>query len=204
LVILHQAERRLAILTDKLVGEQEIVVKPLSWPLRHVPNVSGAAVLASGETVVILNPSELLQSGSRFASMAPRSTSVQPALAQRRVARVLAVDDSLTTRTLIRSILEAAGYEVEVAGDGLEAMALLQTGSFDLVVADVEMPRMNGFELTEAIRRDERMRQTPVVLVTSLDGGDHRERGVAAGADAYIVKAAFDQGQLLDTVGRLL
>jgi len=72
------------------------------------------------------------------------------------------------------------------------------------VVADVEMPRMNGFELTEAIRRDERLRQTPVVLVTSLVGSDHRERGVAAGADAYIVKSVFDQGQLLDAVDRLL
>jgi two-component system chemotaxis sensor kinase CheA len=203
-VILQQAERRLAILTDKLVGEQEIVVKPLSWPLRHVPNVSGAAVLGSGETVVILNPSELLQNGSRLTTTAPRSTSAQPALAQRRVSRVLAVDDSLTTRTLIRSILEAAGYEVEVARDGLEAIALLHRDPFDLVIADVEMPRMNGFELTEAIRRDERMRQTPVVLVTSLDSRDHRARGVAAGADAYIVKSAFDQGQLLDTVGRLL
>jgi two-component system, chemotaxis family, sensor kinase CheA len=91
-----------------------------------------------------------------------------------------------------------------VAADGLAAMALLQGQSFDLVVSDVEMPRMNGFELTEAIRRDERLRLTPVILVTSLVGNDHRERGLTAGADAYIVKAAFDQGQLLDAVSRLL
>ena len=204
LVILQQGERRLAILADKLVGEQEIVVKHLGWPLRHVPNVSGAAVLGSGETVVILNPSDLLHNGTRLASAAPRSANANLAVTPRHVSRVLAVDDSLTTRTLMRSILEAAGYDVSVAADGLAALALLQGQSFDLVVSDVEMPRMNGFELTEAIRRDERMRQTPVILVTSLGGADHRERGVTAGADAYIVKAAFDQGQLLDAVSRLL
>jgi two-component system chemotaxis sensor kinase CheA len=203
--VLQQGERRLAILTDKLVGEQEIVVKSLGWPLRHVPNVSGAAVLGSGQTVVILNSSDLLKHGSKLASAAVRSSGAPSAAMERRVRRLLAVDDSLTTRTLIRSILEAAGYDVVVAADGLEALGLLQQSEpFDLVVADVEMPRMDGFQLTEAIRRDERLRQTPVVLVTSLVGQDHRERGVAAGADAYIVKSLFEQGQLLETIGRLL
>jgi two-component system chemotaxis sensor kinase CheA len=204
LVILQQGERRLAILTDKLVGEQEIVVKNLGWPIGHVPNVSGAAVLGSGQTVVILNPSDLLKNGTRLASLALRSGNAPAVALERRVHRLLAVDDSLTTRTLIRSILESAGYDVVVAADGLEALTLLQSDSFDLVVADVEMPRMNGFELTEAIRRDERLRLTPVVLVTSLAGDDHRARGVAAGADAYIVKSVFEQGLLLDAVGRLL
>jgi two-component system, chemotaxis family, sensor kinase CheA len=205
LVVLHQGERRLAILTEKLVGEQEIVVKSLGWPLRHIPNVSGAAVLGSGQTVVILNPSDLLKNGSKLAAVAVRSGAAPGVAQKRRVHRLLAVDDSLTTRTLLRSILEAAGYAVTVAADGLEALTLLQQSeSFDLVVADVEMPRMNGFELTEAIRRDERLRQTPVVLVTSLAGRDHRERGVAVGADAYIVKSVFEQGLLLDTIGRLL
>jgi two-component system chemotaxis sensor kinase CheA len=204
LVILQQGERRLAILTDKLIGEQEIVVKPLGWPLRHVPNVSGAAVLGSGETVVILNPSALLQNGSRLALAPPRSAAAHRMITPRRVSRLLVVDDSLTTRTLMRSILGAAGYEVVVAADGLAALGLLQGQAFDLVVSDVEMPRMNGFELTEAIRRDERLRLTPVILVTSLAAGNHRERGLTAGADAYIVKSAFEQGQLLDAVSRLL
>lgn len=205
LVVLQQGERRLAVLTDKLIGEQEIVVKSLGWPLRHVPNVSGAAVLGSGRTVVILNPSELLNNGSKLAAVALRSGAATGVAAPRRVRRLLVVDDSLTTRTLISSILAAAGYQVVVAADGLEALTLLQHGdSLDLVVADVEMPQMDGFELTEAIRRDERLRHTPVVLVTSLAGRAHRERAVAVGADAYIVKSVFEQGLLLDTVGRLL
>jgi two-component system chemotaxis sensor kinase CheA len=116
LVVLQQGEHRLAILTDKLLGEQEIVVKSLGWPLRQVPNVSGAAVLGSGQTVVILNPTDLLKNGSQLASVAIGSAPTGPAVDEgRRVRRLLAVDDSPTTRTLIRSILEAAGYEVVVA-----------------------------------------------------------------------------------------
>lgn len=203
-VILQQGKRRLAILTEQLLGEQEIVVKSLGWPLRHVPNVNGAAVLGSGQTVVILNPADLLNNGSHLATLSRGSAAAQPAAEKRRVRRLLAVDDSLTTRTLIGGILEAAGYDVVAAGDGLEALALLRGDDFDLVVADVEMPHMNGFELTEAIRRDERLRQTPVVLVTSLAGTDDRQRGLAVGADAYLVKSPFDQGQLLDAVDRLL
>jgi two-component system chemotaxis sensor kinase CheA len=206
LVILQQGDRRIALLTDRLVGEQEIVVKSLGWPLRRAPNVSGAAVLGSGETVVILNPNDLFKNGVRLAMAGHETGGLQPGatVVAARVRRLLAVDDSLTTRTLLRSILESAGYDVAVAADGLEAMTLLHERSIDLVVADVEMPRMDGYELTAAIRRDERLRQTPVVLVTSLNSREHRERGVAAGADAYIVKAEFAQGHLLDTVGRLL
>jgi two-component system, chemotaxis family, sensor kinase CheA len=203
-IMLQQGDRRLVILTDKLIGEQEIVVKSLGWPLQRVPNVSGAAVLGSGEAVVILNSSDLLRQGGQLAQIAPGSSAAETHHPERPVHRLLVVDDSLTTRTLIRGILEAAGYEVRVAADGLEALTLLRGETVDLVVADVEMPRMDGYELTEAIRRDERLRHTPVVLVTSLASRDHRERGVAAGADAYIVKANFVQGQLLDTVGRLL
>jgi two-component system chemotaxis sensor kinase CheA len=118
--------------------------------------------------------------------------------------RLLVVDDSLTTRTLVRSILETAGYDVAVAVDGADALRVLRSQPIDLVVSDLQMPNLDGFALTTEIRRDPRLRSVPVVLVTSLDAPEHRERGAAAGADAYIVKSAFDQAQLLDTIGRLL
>ena len=105
---------------------------------------------------------------------------------------------------MVRSILDAAGYATTVATDGTEALAALHGAPVDLVVSDVEMPGLDGFALTAAMRRDEKLRQIPVVLVTSLAAHEHRERGVAVGADAYIVKGSFDQGQLLDTVGRLI
>jgi two-component system, chemotaxis family, sensor kinase CheA len=210
-VVLSQGERRVAVLVDALVGEQEIVIKPLAWPLRRVRNVSGAAVLGSGQLVVILNPMDLLRGGVKQAAGAPGAAGPPAPAAPgggdrqaRRRARLLVVDDSLTTRTLERSILEAAGYEVLLAGDGAEALDVLRREAVDLIVSDVDMPRLDGFALTSAIRRDEALRRLPVVLVTSLAAPEHRERGVAVGADAYLVKSGFDQAQLVDTVGRLL
>jgi two-component system chemotaxis sensor kinase CheA len=117
---------------------------------------------------------------------------------------ILVVDDSITTRTLEQSIFEAAGYEVATAVDGAEAWKWLQERTCDLVVADVEMPRMDGFALCEAVRASPRLKQIPVVLVTALEGPEDRARGLEAGADAYLGKSSFDQQGLLDTVRQLI
>jgi two-component system chemotaxis sensor kinase CheA len=121
---------------------------------------------------------------------------------------VLVVDDSLTTRTLEKNILESAGYRVRLATDGAEALELLgqmaESGGCDLLLSDVDMPRINGFDLTAQVRADARFQHLPVVLVTSLDTPADRERGIAAGADAYIVKRTFEQQALLETVARLV
>jgi two-component system chemotaxis sensor kinase CheA len=116
---------------------------------------------------------------------------------------VLIADDSLTTRTLERYILEAAGYEVELAGDGAEALAILLQRSCDVLVSDVEMPGLDGIALTAHVRSDPKLSDVPVILVTSLDSPTDRERGLQAGADAYIVKSSFDQDQLLRTIREL-
>ena len=130
-----------------------------------------------------------------------RSLAASPAERRR---RLLVVEDSLTTRTLERSILEAAGYEVMVAADGAEGWRLLQESPPDLVVADVEMPRLDGFGLTEAIRGSKRFHDLPVVLVTALASERDQARGLEAGASAYLVKSAFDQRNLLETIAQLL
>jgi len=114
------------------------------------------------------------------------------------------VEDSVTTRSLEKSILEGAGYEVAAAADGGEAWRLLQGAEFDLVVSDIEMPRMDGFALVEAVRGAKRLRDLPVVLVTALEKDEEKARGLAAGADAYLLKSAFDQSLLLETIRRLL
>jgi two-component system chemotaxis sensor kinase CheA len=204
--VLPQGDRAVAVLADRLVDETELVVKALGAPLLRVRHVTGAAVLGTGAVVVILNPSDLFKSslgtveaGSRTAAPEAQKT---PERSPGR--RVLVVDDSVMTRTLERTILESAGYSVIVASDGAHALELLNEADVDAIVSDVEMPRMNGLELTTAIRQDERWRHLPIVLVTSLDAPEHVERGAAAGADAYIVKGRFDQNELLQTVGRLL
>jgi two-component system chemotaxis sensor kinase CheA len=114
------------------------------------------------------------------------------------------VEDSITTRILLTNILESAGYLVSTAVDGRDACTRLKNERFDIVVSDVEMPHMNGFELTAWIRSDKALTGLPVVLVTALASRDDQERGIDAGADAYIVKSGFDQSNLLDIMKRLL
>jgi len=202
--VLIQGERAVALLTDRLVDETELVVKALGAPLKRVRHVSGAAVLGTGSVVVILNPSDLFNSAVGNMETAPRASASDPSKTSAARRRVLIVDDSVMTRTLERTILEGAGYSVAVAADGVQALELLNESDFDVVVSDVEMPRMTGVELTIALREDERWRHLPVVLVTSLDAPEHVERGAAAGADAYIVKSSFDSAALLEAVERLL
>ena len=111
---------------------------------------------------------------------------------------ILIAEDSITSRMLLKNILEAAGYSVTATVDGQDALTSLKNNPVDLVVSDVEMPRMNGFELTSQIRRDERLKDIPLVLVTSLSSAEDKERGVEAGATAYIVKSSFNQTNLVE------
>ena len=206
--VLPQGDRAVALLADRLIDETELVVKALGAPLIRVRHVGGAAILGTGAVVVILSPTDLIKSALRNLESAQRMGAPEVVLTGAQVEsprrRVLVVDDSVMTRTLERTILEAAGYAVVVAGDGAQALEVLRDTQVDAIVSDIEMPRMNGFELTAAVRQDERLRHLPIVLVTSLDAPEHVERGAAAGADAYIVKGRFDQDDLLNTIGRLL
>jgi two-component system chemotaxis sensor kinase CheA len=126
------------------------------------------------------------------------------ALAPVETRTVLVVEDSITSRMLLKGILESAGYNVKIAVDGMEAFTLLRAERFDLVVSDVEMPRLNGFDLTARIRADKKLAELPVVLVTALETREDRERGIDAGANAYLVKSSFDQSNLLEAVRRLI
>ncbi len=197
LILIGSGQTRIALLVDRLIGEQEIVVKPLPFPVVRVRHFAGATVLGSGRIVPILNVADLLRGAARSAP-----TPVAPLVAEprQRRQRVLVADDSLTTRTMERYILEAAGYEVMLAGDGAEALALLHEQGCDVLVSDVEMPGLDGIELTARVRAEPSLRDVPIILVTSLDSAADRERGLQAGADAYIVKTSFDQDQLLRTI----
>ena len=200
LVIVSAQGAEAALVVDELLEEREIVVKPLGPRLAASVWVSGATVLPNGRLSLVLSVAALVS----HARSAARIPLFEAAKATAAVRTVLLVDDSLTTRILERSILESAGFVVIVAGDGVEAWELLQDRQVDLVVSDVEMPRMNGFELTEAIRKSNRFRELPVVLVTALATQEDRTRGLDAGASAYLVKSAFDQQNLLETIGQLL
>ncbi|MCF8115628.1 MAG: hybrid sensor histidine kinase/response regulator, partial [Desulfarculaceae bacterium] len=200
-VVMGLAERRCAFMVDALRGIQEVVVKNLGRQLKSVPNVEGAAILGSGEVIMVLNVVDLLALSRQEAAL---KASAPARASQAAASLILVVDDSITTRTLERNILETAGYRVEVASDGEEAWAQVQRGGFDLVVSDVDMPRLDGFGLSERLKGDQRFRDIPVVLVTSLDSEEDKLRGMQSGADAYITKGEFDQGHLLGTIERLI
>ncbi|MEW6157242.1 MAG: hybrid sensor histidine kinase/response regulator [Verrucomicrobiota bacterium] len=204
-LLLKTTDDRIAFIVDELIEEQEVVVKPLPKPLLRVRHFSGATLLPSGKVVPILNVSDLLKSARNARSIPPpgeaTATVLRSAESKRR--RILVVEDSITSRMLLKNILESAGHEVKTAVDGLEALTELRTSDFDLVVSDIEMPRLNGFDLTTRIRADRKLAQKPVILVTALASREDRERGIEVGANAYIVKSSFDQSNLLEAIGRL-
>ncbi|MBW3665449.1 MAG: response regulator [Actinobacteria bacterium] len=185
---------------DGPLEQHEVTVRTLGPRLEDAPGVLGAVTLPDGNLVLVLNPA----TWARRAMENPVPSAQQAGTETSRAPHVLLAEDTLTTRTLERSILEAAGYVVTAAADGAEAWELLQQRGADLVITDVDMPNMDGFSLCEAIRSSPRFSDVPVVLVTSLSDDRHRARGAEVGANAYFVKSDFDQRTLLDTVARLL
>jgi len=201
-VVISSSRQRLALRVDALLGEQEITVKLLGSQLKRVRNVAGVTVLGSGRLAPILHVPDLVASGLDRRGSRPVSPPAHDAQPNSR--NVLVVEDSVTSRMLLKGMLESAGYVVTTAVDGADALVKMNEARPDLVVTDVQMPRMDGLELTRRIREDETLAALPVVLVTSLGSQTDRERGVDAGANAYIIKSSFDQGNLLDTVRRLI
>lgn len=200
-VVVSAAERWLALAVDELPGEQAMVIKGMGRQLRRVAGIAGATVLGNGDVVLILSVPDLL----KMASRAHRQPVLDPPSTEEatRPRRILVVDDSLTTRTLEKNILEAAGYYVTLATDGQEALAAMAGEVPDLVISDILMPRVDGFQLTRRLKSDERTAHVPIILVSSLDSPADKARGIEAGADAYIVKGRFDQGNLLETIEQL-
>jgi two-component system chemotaxis sensor kinase CheA len=201
IVVLGSAEKRMAFLIDEVLQEQEVLVKTLGRQLSRVRNVAGATVLGSGKVVPILNVPDLMKSAVKVTSTSVR-TPAEEAQTKRR--SVLVVEDSITARTLLKNILDSAGYDVRTAIDGVDGFTVLKTQEFDLVVSDIQMPRMDGFDLVTKIRADSKLSEIPVVLVTALESREDRERGIEVGANAYIVKSSFDQSNLLEVIQRLI
>jgi chemotaxis protein histidine kinase CheA/CheY-like chemotaxis protein len=190
LVLLHGSGQRVALGCERLIGESELILQPLPVELRRHRVLSAVALLPTGEVLLVLKPSVLAEA----ALVVPVPAGVA---AQR---TVLVADDSLTTRSLLRSVLESSGYKVRTAADGEEALRLLRNEAIDLLVSDVQMPRLDGIGLVERLRADPRIARLPVVLFSSGDSDDERRRGAACGADAYLTKGAFERGLLIEEV----
>lgn len=202
-VVLGTGDDRVAFVVDEVLHEEEVLVRQLPPPLLRVRNVTGAATLSSGALVPVLNPSDLLKSARHAGAVSRQGEEAGRRETGSAPKSVLVAEDSITSRTLIKGILESAGYSVRTVIDGIEALEALRSANFDLVVSDVQMPRLNGFDLTRRIRAERRLAELPVVLVTALSSPEDRERGIDVGADAYLVKSDFDQSNLLEIVRRL-
>ena len=200
-LVLGAGEQRVAFVVDAVLDEREVLVKRLAKPLSRVRNIAGATVLGSGEVAPILNVADLIKS-ARTAGAGVRTAPAVMASATP-AKRILVVEDSITSRMLLKGILESAGYDVKTAVDGIDGFTALRAERFDLVVSDVEMPRMDGFDLTARIRADRALAEVPVVLVTALESREDRERGIDVGANAYLVKSNLDQSNLLEALRRL-
>ena len=200
IVVLAVAGTRFAVSVDEIVGDQEIVAKGLGPQLVRVPNVSAVTLIDGGRIVPILNVQDLMKSILPHERPMGNAAAAAPDLRR----SLLIVEDSTTSRMQLQNVLESAGYAVTAVADGVDALTMLGEKRFDLVVTDIEMPRMDGYTLLERIRADRLLRDLPVVLLSTLDTQESKERGLTAGADAYIAKGGFEQGELLQTIGRLM
>lgn len=200
-LLLRSGGDELALIVDAVSDEREVVVRPLEQRA-HVPHVSGGALLPGGRVALVLIARSLIEAGLGHEAALPHFARTDDA--GPRTAHVLVVDDSITTRTLEQSVIEAAGYQVSVAVDGQDAWEKLQQEPVDLVVSDVEMPRMTGFDLCRRMRASKRFAEVPVVLVTGMETAEDRALGLEVGADAYILKSSFDQAGLLETIRQLI
>lgn len=207
-VVLAGLTRSHAFTVDDLVDQRDVVVKGLGELVPRLPAVAGAGVQPDGSILLVLEAAGLIErarrmdNGDRSQEAAGGGGHEEPV--PHRAASILVVDDALTVRELQRSIFENAGYRVRVAVNGEEALAEISHERPDLVLTDVQMPRMDGFELTEAIRKQPSLASLPVIILTSRGSDEDRRRGLECGADGYIVKSGFDQSALLSAVERLL
>jgi two-component system chemotaxis sensor kinase CheA len=201
-IVIKVGEEKLGLLVDKLLDEQDVILKPQSKLLRRIRNIAGATILGTGQVCMVLNPTDLLKSVRQSRTIQEVSQEVSETDTQ--MGSVLVVEDSIAIRTQEKRILESAGYEVTTAVDGLDGFNKLQTYSFDALVSDIQMPNMDGLELTRQIRQNPKYKELPIVLVTSMANEEDKRKGAQAGANAYITKSSFNQEVLLETLKRLV
>ena len=201
-VVVGDRNARYGLAVDRFLGERELVVQPLDARLGKVRDISAAALMEDGSPVLIVDVDEIVRSIERLVAEGPL-TGIQRSgleLAVRKPKRILAVDDSLTVRELVRKILTSHGYLADVAGDGVEGWDAVRAGHYDLVITDVDMPRLDGIELATLIKQDPLFKSLPVMIVSYKESEEDRLRGLEAGADYYLTKGGFHDDTLLQAV----
>ncbi len=204
-VVISKGWTLIGLIVDEIFGEQEIVIKPIIEPLDKLPSIEGATLTGRGDVVLVLNPIYLVEaavSGAVSARLALDSLSKQEAPREQSV--VLVVDDSMTTRLFVSSIFESRGYKVLSAVNGKQGLDVVRKEKVNLIITDIMMPEMDGFEFTKAVKDDVRLKEIPVIMVTSKATDEDKKRGIEVGADAYIVKNQFESSSLMEIAQQLI
>jgi two-component system, chemotaxis family, sensor histidine kinase and response regulator WspE len=205
-VVIGDRTRRYALAVDKFLGEHDLVVRPLDPRLGKVQDIAAAAILVDGVPALILDVDDLVRSIEKLAQAGriDKLTAKSDQQASKQRKRVLVVDDSITVREVERQLLANRGYDVDVAIDGMDGLNSLRSQRYDLVVTDIDMPRLNGLELVRAIKQDPRQSSTPVIIVSYKDREADRMRGLDAGANYYLTKSSFHDETLVRAVEDLI
>lgn len=204
IIIVTIPPHRAAFIVDEIIGEREMVVKPLSAPLNKTKNVSGGILFGTGDIILMLNAYDLIKDIMVKSATSLTKVNIEQVKEKIETPKILLVDDSITTRTLEKNILENKNYQVVLATNGKEAWDILQNQTFALLITDVAMPIMDGFMLTEKVKQHEKLRHLPVIIVTSLGSEADKKRGIEVGADAYIVKQDFESEILLNMIEKFM
>ena len=210
LLLIRSADHSVALVVDSLIGSREVVVKSVGPQLASVAGISGATILGDGAVVIILDIHSLIraaQAQQKALAEAPAALEAPPPSVldedRRALPLIMVVDDSVTVRKVTGRLLERSGYEVITAKDGIDAIATLEEKTPDALLLDIEMPRMDGFEVATHMRHDERLKAVPIIMITSRTGEKHRERAFDIGVDCYMGKP-FQENELLATLRELL
>lgn len=205
-IILGDRNNRYGVVVERFLGERELVVQALDSRLGKLKDINASALMPDGSPVLIIDVEDFVRSIEKLAS-GGRVTKVRAGEreeAKKQRKRILVVDDSLTVRELERKLLHGRGYEVEVAVDGMDGWNAIRTNHYDLIISDVDMPRMDGIELVGLIKKDTRLKSLPVMIVSYKDREEDKRRGLEAGADYYLTKGSFHDETLLQAVADLV
>jgi len=202
-VICKFREQILGLMVDQYFSGIDIVVKNLGSFLKGVSCLSGATISGDGTPILILNIADIFPRAKTISSPGLKAV-VEEEKREKKRQSILVVDDALTTRTLEKNILESSGYEVDIAISGEDALEMVAKKSYDLVVTDVDMPGISGFDLIRKLKREERYKEIPVIIVSGLSKPEHQREGIKVGAQAYIVKSSFDQDSLVEVIRSLI
>jgi len=204
-LIIGNEKTNYALIVDEVLGDNEIVSRPLAKQLKSIEHVSGSALLLDGGIALIADVKDMVQTLSTAQHLGTQEVDVdESATGTEKQGRILIVEDSVTVREVERHVLASAGYDVVTAVDGKDGLNKIKRGHFDVIVSDVDMPRLDGIEMIRQLRSQERYATIPIIVVSYKDRKEDRQKALDVGATYYVTKSEFDSGEMLELIADLI